>query len=92
MTEAASLEPASLIGLTLPVAQARLAQGAGEPPRITETEPPFLAKGYTPQWGELRVVRARATVGEEGLTTWQLLVTRELVGETRAPAPPRGKR
>ncbi|RYX82265.1 hypothetical protein EON83_20605 [bacterium] len=46
---------------------------------VVATEPPFLARGYTPHWGEERVVRVRAL--SEGKI--EVLVARELVGEER---------
>ena len=62
------------------------ADGGPEPPEIQvlETSPPFLAKGYTPIWGEWRVLRAHL-----GPNTIKLYVARELLSEVRASGTPR---
>lgn len=48
---------------------------------VVQTAPPFLARGYTPHWGEERVLRIREL--PEGKI--ELLVASELVGEERSP-------
>ncbi len=47
---------------------------------VIESAPPFHPRGYTPFWGEARVIRGREL--EQGRV--ELLVVRELVGEERA--------
>lgn len=46
---------------------------------VVSTAPPYLARGYTPHWGEQRVLRIREL--PEGKI--ELLVASELVGEER---------
>jgi hypothetical protein len=70
----------SLLGLTLNDARASLDSVQIV---VIESAPPFHPRGYTPFWGEPRVVRARAF--ENSL---ELLVARELVGEERAGKSP----
>ncbi len=48
--------------------------------QVLETAPPFVSKHRTPIWGELRVLRA---IQRE--TMLELLVARELLGETVSP-------
>jgi len=47
---------------------------------IVRSAPPFHPRGYTPFWGEERVVRVREL--EDGRV--ELCVARELLGEERA--------
>lgn len=75
------MNPQSLLGLTLQNARELLDSQAQIV--VIESAPPFHPRGYTPFWGEPRVVRARAL--EDHL---ELLVARELVGEERAGKSP----
>lgn len=65
----------NLLGLPLGLARELLEQEAV----VVRSGPPFLARGYTPHWGQERVVRVRAL--SEGKV--EILVARELVGEER---------
>ena len=47
---------------------------------VIESAPPFHPRGYTPHWGEARVIRAR----DLEPTRVELCVARDLVGEERA--------
>ncbi len=64
-----------LIGIPLSLALETLS----EPPTIIETAPPFPSKTRIPTWGEWRVLRVR-----EIENRLELLVARELLGETAA--------
>ena len=69
-------------GLTLVAARSlcgSLPETAPAEIQVLETAPPFLAKGYTPEWGEWRVLRARHREG-----VLEFTVARELLGEIRA--------
>ena len=65
----------NLLGLPLSLARELL---EGEPV-VVQSAPPILPRGYTPHWGEERVMRVRALA--QGQV--ELLVGRELVGEER---------
>lgn len=65
----------NLLGLPLGLAR-KLLEGE---PVVVQSGPPFLARGYTPHWGQERVVRVRSL--SEGQI--ELLVAPELVGEER---------
>ena len=67
----------NLLGLPLRIARP-LVEGEVV---LVSTAPPFTARGYTPHWGEERVLRARKL--PDGKI--ELLVAKELVGEERAP-------
>ncbi|BCM89821.1 hypothetical protein IAD21_01669 [Abditibacteriota bacterium] len=64
--------------LGLPLGRAR--ELLSEELVVIQTAPPFLPRGYTPHWGEERVLRVRAL--SEGKI--EILVAHELVGEERA--------
>ena len=71
----------ALTGLALAVARSLcelMPEADATEIQVFESEPPFLAKGYTPVWGEWRVLRARRREG-----VLELTVARELLGEVR---------
>jgi len=70
--------PDSILGL--PLQNALDSLGDGREIVVVRSAPPFHPRGYTPFWGEERVVRVREF--EDGRV--EVCVARELLGEERA--------
>jgi len=66
--------------LALPLQNALNSLGNEREIVVVRSAPPFHPRGYTPFWGEERVVRVRELEGGRV----ELCVARELIGEERA--------